>query len=99
MPTTDNVADMLTRPISSRQFLRDANYYHLGPDWLTTGKAPTQSLDSISTKFISNDKTLVYPIVQQPPSLIDTSRFSSYDKLLNSLAKVLLLLLLLLLLK
>jgi len=88
VPTTDNVADMLTRPISAKQFLRDALYYHQGPDWLITGQAPTQSLDSISTKFIASDKTLVYPIVQQPPALIDTSRFSSYDKLLNSLANV-----------
>ena len=55
VPTTD----MLTRPISAKQFLRDALYYHQGPAWLITAQAPTQSLDSISTKFIASDKTLV----------------------------------------
>ena len=88
VPTTDNVADMLIRPISSGQFLRDATYYHTRPAWLITGQALIQSLDSISTKFIASDKILMYRIVQQSPSLIDTSRLSSYDKLLNSLANV-----------
>ena len=87
--TTENAADMLTRPRTALRFLRVLEYYHQGPAWLTQGGPPPSALQSIPVRHIK-DKKLIYNLqVNESQSVtIDLNRFSSYNKAVNTLAYV-----------
>ena len=87
--TTENAADMLTRPRSTLRFLRVIEYYHKGPAWLTQGGPPTSALLSIPVRHVK-DKKLIYNLQfnENQTSIIDLDRFSSYTKAVNTVAFV-----------
>ena len=91
--TIDNVADLITRTLTVPKMLQSMSLYHNGPDWLIKENPPVSQLHSIPTRFIKNKK-LIYTVVEGEKSdsisdsIIDLTRFSSYNKLVNSLAYV-----------
>ena len=91
--TSENVADLISRSLTSPRIMQIMSIYHSGPDWLTAQYPPVYQLNSIPTKYIK-DKKLVYAVLDAgdsgklSSSIVDITRFSSYNKLLNSLAYV-----------
>ena len=88
--TCDNVADLLTRPLSAVKFLKQTKIYFHGPEWLLTDEYPVHNLESIPSRFIK-DKKLIYAThssLSTEEDLVDLSRFSSHIRLVNSLAFV-----------
>ena len=90
--TVDNVADLVTRPISASKFFQSKEFYYHGPKWLKTEEIPRSNLNSVPTRFIAPDKKFIYALgaTTIENSIIDIARFSSYNKLLNTTAYVLL---------
>ena len=90
VPTAENPSDCLTRPVKPAKFHDDiCSQFHRGPDWLITDEIPYSELKSVPVKFISPDKKLVCPVMNQSqPSVLDSTRFSSYNKMINTMAYV-----------
>ncbi|XP_053390070.1 uncharacterized protein LOC128552995 [Mercenaria mercenaria] len=76
-PTCDNPADLLTRGISTDQFISN-NLWETGPTWILDGRLPP-----------TNIANLQCTIQQGIHDVMDIERYSSYRKLLRVTAYVL----------
>jgi len=92
--TNQNIADLITRVLTMSRLKQVWPIFYNGYEWLNTNTPPLVEMQSIPSKYIK-DKKLIYQVAVNEPALdgslqniIDVNRYSSYDKLVNTVAYV-----------
>ena len=92
-PSSDNVADLVTRDISLKCYLENLERWRDGPKWITDSCSswPIGTLGCIPTNNLSPDNALMCnPLVVNslPECPLNISNFSSFSKLLGVMIKI-----------
>ena len=89
IPTKFNIADLITRPCSLSNFIKNKDLWLFGPEWILKPSTewPTGNLGCFPTEFLP-PKLIANINVNPEPDVLNIESFSSYSKLIGVVTKL-----------